>query len=165
MKKIICILILISAMVSFCAPSEAKEKKWQDLLNDARLLCHKGRYQKAKETTEQALKITERKFGSDSIQAAEVLLNLGAVYEIQKKYDKAQFFYNKAKAIKAKRKGTTIQYSGVYAELQKVKELIKVRKAQYDHLNRKFLITGLVCWSLALILAIRIIRQKRKQVA
>lgn len=104
-KKLVFVLIL--SLFSYVLAGELLS--WKELNGQALRLYQKGKYMEATEVTKRALGIARQQFGSESLEAAESIGNLGALYEIQGKAEEAKPLYKQAGEIRAKYgKGTPL---------------------------------------------------------
>lgn len=79
----------------------ARTLNWKLLLESAKIGEKRGELEKAEKLFEQALVMAAHRLGDDNIIVAHILMQFAQFYERQKKTDKAQPMYSKAREILA----------------------------------------------------------------
>jgi len=154
-------LVFVLILSSFSLTLAAEPSSWKELNEQALRLYQKSKYMEATEVTKKALEIAKQQFGYQSLEAAESLGNLGALYEIQGNSGEAKPLYKQAREIRAKygRKGIPL---GIQTEVF-FRMLIKERELKNGimllRLRIVFIIGLVVIYLLYLIFRIR----KRKK--
>ena len=100
--KITKIAILTLILVSFFICAYAQEKTWRELTNQAFKLYVDKKYAEAIAVTKKTLEIAKKEFGPESLEVAESLGNLAALYELRHHWIKARWLSERAKAIRRK---------------------------------------------------------------
>ncbi len=74
---------------------------WKMLLESAKVGEKKGEYDKAEKLYERALLMAQHRLGDDNIIVAHILMQFAQFYEGQKRHDKANPMYSRAREILA----------------------------------------------------------------
>lgn len=79
-----------------------KLASWKKFTEEAFRLYKNGEYEKAIQRTRDALEMAKKEFGSESLQVAESIGNLAALYEISGQTTESGALYEQARAIRTK---------------------------------------------------------------
>jgi hypothetical protein len=86
MKKTRLFLVgaIVALVVSFSSGvSRAEGGSWKELTDQALKLYHEQRYEKAAEVTKEAWESARKQYGPESLEVAESMGSLAALYDIQ----------------------------------------------------------------------------------
>lgn len=103
MRKIYKIFFVFCALLCFACtayPQQGPASRWQELTQEAYALYQQGDIEQAVKVTEEALASAEEEFGPESIQAAQSMGNLGALYGLLEKRQESWELYKKSAEIR-----------------------------------------------------------------
>jgi tetratricopeptide (TPR) repeat protein len=96
------IFVISLVWAVFFVRSYAQDNTWRSFTEQAFRLYKEKEYKEATAVTEKALKIAKKEFGEGSLEVAESLGNLAALYDIQGEAKEAEPFFEQARTIREK---------------------------------------------------------------
>lgn len=125
------VLAAVLCLAFSCVAQAAQETRWQELMQAAEKLTQQKNYKAAEKQYEAALREAAA-FGKQDPRLATTLHDLAALYESQRKFDKAEPLYERAlkisESLQSLNDPKLISLVGKLADIERV--LGKVRKAE-----------------------------------
>lgn len=123
-------IFMLGAVLSFSAYAEPSRSDWNDLNNQMLGYVHQGNAEQALAMAKKAKDVADQLFKNDAPMMSVSLTNLAGAYQMNKDYDKAEYYFKKSTDLLIQTFGG--DHPLVLDSLKNLEQLYKVAKRTDD---------------------------------